>query len=167
MAWFSNWTQKHSKHWKFQNIKKLVKIPPKINVISIALNLTNWTQKHYIQNIEKLNIWKNSWKSQKNPRNFHCVEFVKFNAMEITLTFLVIFTSFFRFDTFNVLNVMFLRSVCQIQRNGNCVDYFKIISFPTERCIFMIKWNWQNYLPKMFVFRHFRVFYQWLWVHSL
>ena len=59
-----------------------------------------------------------------SPRNFnsllsagrwlekpHCVEFVKFNAMEITLTFLVIFTSFLKFEIFNVLNVMFLRSV--------------------------------------------------------
>ena len=26
---------------------------------------SNWTQKHYIQNIENLNIWKNSWKSKK------------------------------------------------------------------------------------------------------
>ena len=56
----------------------------------------------------------------KTPRNLHCVEFVKFNAMEIACFFLRFSRVSSMFKIFNVLNVMFLHSVWK-SHHGNCV----------------------------------------------
>ena len=100
---------------------------------------SNWTQKHYIQNIENFKLKKNSWKFPKYQRNFHCIEFDKLNAMEIAWNFLGFSRVFWNFEIFNVLNVMFLRSVWK-SRHGNCVH-------PRINAISMAWFsNWTQYL---------------------
>ena len=92
---------------------------------------SNWTQKHYIQNIENLNIWKNLWKSPKNPME---IAWIFWGSFLMVGKWVLIFTG-------NYVPKVYLMNLKCLECNGNYVDFlvvftsvFKCLNFQCFEC---------------------------------
>ena len=87
-------------------------------------------------------------KLSRLQRNFHYADYIKFNAMEITLNFLEIFTSFFNFQCFECDVFAFSLKIKSWKlRKSSCCNEWKVITFTRINAISMA-WSskWTQYL---------------------